>query len=137
LHPSEWAAIGHVWKRVSQVMLCRAIKGSFTRKLHPLSTQGQGNHLASAQNACSSGLGFSGSNFDWQTSSIMTYHVVLKVSRSIISEFLWFGLLTVRSGTLLFNPFLFYTKRLSILSPRYISFKFVLSNIHIRRPCEA
>lgn len=35
----------------------------------------------------------------------MTYSVVMKVSRSVISELLWFGLLTVRSGTLLFNPF--------------------------------
>jgi hypothetical protein len=43
------------------------------------------------------GLALSGSGSDWQQSSIMTYSVVLKVSRSIISGLLFFRIGLVRS----------------------------------------
>lgn len=55
--PIELAAIRQLRKRFLQVMLCIAIKCSFTGKLHPLAKQCQRDHLTSAELRLWSGFG--------------------------------------------------------------------------------
>ena len=117
LQPMALATIRQLRKRLSQVLVCIAGKRSLALKLHPLSKQRQRDHLTSARaSAWGPGLGLSGSSSDWQKSSTITYSVVKKVSRSIISELLFsrIGLISLLYGLDLFffKSFLSHTKRL-------------------------
>ncbi len=117
LQPIELTAIGQPWKRFSQVIRCIAVKRSFARKLHPLSKQGQRDHLTLAELRQRAGFGFL-----WLIFRLVkiVHHDVQCGYEGIqidlkLAPFLtnWFDKLTVRSGSLLFNLFLIHTKRLS------------------------
>ncbi len=89
LQSIELAAIRQLRKHFWQVMLGIPIKCSFTGKMHPLSKQCQRDHLTSAQRCQRAWFGLLWLKFRLAKSSTITYSVVKKVSRSIISELLF------------------------------------------------
>jgi hypothetical protein len=68
----ELRAIRQVWKGGSQMLLSRAVKGSFAGKLHPLAKHGQRDDLAALQASQRTRVCFSCVCSDWQKSSTMT-----------------------------------------------------------------
>src|SRR6266446_327957 len=116
LQSIELAPMGQLRERFSQMMLRIAIKRSFAGKLHPLPKQGQRDHLTSAQRCLRTWFGSL-----WLVFRLakIVYHDVQCCYEGIQIDhqrapFLtnWFSKLTVRPGSLLFNPFLIHTKRL-------------------------
>src|SRR5205807_2497925 len=117
LQPIELAPIRQLRKRFSQVMRCIPVKRPFDFRNCP-HCPNRANVITSLRfkEACGPGFGLSGSSSDWQKSSTMTYSVVMKVSRSIISELLFLRLSLVSSlydlDFFFIKSFLFHTKRL-------------------------
>jgi hypothetical protein len=116
LEPIELTTIRQLRKRLSQMMLGIAVKRSFTRKVHALSKHGQRDHLTSAQRCLGAWFGPL-----WLIIGLakIVYHDVECCYEGIqidlkLAPFLmnWLNKLTVRSGSLLFKPFLIHTKRL-------------------------
>jgi hypothetical protein len=90
LQAIELAAIGHLRKRFSQVMLGIPVKRAFDFR-NCTHWPNSANVITSLRRnfASGPGLGLSGSSSDWQKSSTITYSIVKKVSRSIVSELLF------------------------------------------------
>src|SRR5260221_637412 len=107
LQPIELAAIWQLRKRFSQVMVRIAVKGSFALKLHPLSKQGQRDHLTSAQRPLRAWswhlwLKLRPAKIIYHDVQCNQEHIQIDHQRA---PFLvnWFDKLTIRSGSLPFQ----------------------------------
>jgi hypothetical protein len=103
----ELRAIRQVCKGGSQILLSRAVKGSFARKLHPLSKHGQRNHLAALQASLRTRSVFLMRLL--RLATIIDHHVQCSQEGIHLDHQLapfqgiWFDQLTVRGGYLAFQ----------------------------------